>query len=93
MLITTLTFSLWLVRPIVSDCLSRYNYENLTDLADDIKEQFKKSIIRDYSSYAMSYAIHGYEYVSELQPSSVTFEYRYQLTFADNLSYQSLIHI
>jgi transposase InsO family protein len=58
----------------VSDCLSRYNYDGLTNLVDDIKKEFVNSVHTGYSSIAMSYAINGFEAVSQLQPSTVTFE-------------------
>ena len=63
----------------VADCLSRYNYDELTSVADGIKEHFFHTVQMSYAadsndkgSFAMSYAMNGFEAVSELQPSSVT---------------------
>ena len=62
----------------VSDCLSRYNYDNLTDLADGLKRSFQGKIASmfefgEFQSYAHMFALSGFERVSQLQPSVCTF--------------------
>ena len=69
----------------VADCLSRYNYDELNDLAEGIKRQFAMTAQATYmqglpcksyascfcNGFASSYAMHGFEQVSQIQPSSV----------------------
>ena len=62
----------------VADCLSRYNYEDLTDLASELKYEFKHTTALRYSygdfqSFSHMYAVCGFENVSQLQPSVCTF--------------------
>jgi len=63
----------------VADCLSRYNYSDLTDLADELRNKFVHTVklahqtaLGLYVQYAHMYALCGFEMVSALQPSVVT---------------------
>ena len=55
----------------VADCLSRYNYDSLTQAADSLRQTFVQNIKRDPASMSTLYAKTGYSECSGLQPSSV----------------------
>ena len=63
----------------VSDCLSRYNYEGLTSVADELRKSFERTVSLQfasgfYQSFAHMYSISGFEDLSSLQPSVLTFD-------------------